>query len=176
MAKFHSMTLQELLSEAKSAGDLPMVGGANYGDRLGTIQAMPLTGLILGAVRESGYSNTRFKIVEGDDISESDQKVVVLNEDETNVIDCALTGKELVEEINSFVASNGESVLELNVAYGSDYGDRSGTIQANGAHLCETGSCALSDTAYSQTSMKILSEEDYEDEGDDVEETHYTVG
>ena len=76
------LTVGELITELQNYDqDTPVVSCISYGDRDGTMQAVPATELNECFIAETAYSDTGFKVVENGDRDEDDQAVVVLNYD-----------------------------------------------------------------------------------------------
>lgn len=149
MRKFQSQTLADVLNTlAHAAADEQIVGLSDYGDHNSTMQAIPLTGLEVVFLEESGYSNTGFKILDDGRGDEDSQKAISLNPDMNMDIEDALTADEVIALIKNKATPE---MLELPVTFGSDYGDRVSTTQANRSFQDDFGSCDLAESCYSDS-------------------------
>jgi len=179
MREFKSINLSLLLSELQGSisEDVIMIASCNYGDHCSTQQVIPLTGVEIGYVRESAYSNSGFKIIENDDERQpDDQKVIILNPETNTNVDDALTAQQLEECIEEILMQDTE-LLETPITFGSPYGDRAGTIQANNADVYGMGECRVQESAYSSSGMAIICEEDETEFDTDIDNdtNYYTI-
>ena len=181
MREFNSINLSLLLSELQGSisEDVIMIASCNYGDHCATQQVIPLSGVEIGYVRESAYSDSGFKIIENDgERQPEDQKVIVLNPETNTNVDDALTAQQLEECIEEILMQDTE-LLETPITFGSPYGDRAGTIQANNVDLYGMGECRVQESSYSSSGMALVCEEDEDemefDTDTDNDTNYYTI-
>ncbi len=167
MRTFQSPTLSELLKEIKCQDDdMKVVNCCDFGDRSGTIQVTPVTGISFGHVRESGYSTSGFKILkEEDEIQDTDIRVVILNHHNSNDMDCALTITDLVQLIESL-----DEGLNIPVTFATDYGDHFNTIQANPCILREITDIAIKESCYSDSGWAVIDEDAEREEFGEIDD------
>lgn len=160
----YSITMKELLEVLKanvcSYGDLKVFAGCSYGDRLETFQAVSMTGIDSSYIEETGYSSTGYKIIDDglseglDEDRDENEMVAVLNFEVNNHIESAMTVNELIADIESNIGNIGE---DTKVVFGTNYGDRAGTMQANGICGYSCSTAKLVKTCYSDSGYKMVS-------------------
>lgn len=161
MRTFKSQTLAELVNEVSAYAneDDKLIGLSDYGDHCGTMQVIPLNGLEVVYVQESGYSSSGFRIIDADKADSDDQQVVSLNPELDMDIDSALTAEEFLQMVKEQAS---DEMMNMPITYGSDYGDRSHTTQANRAYQSDAGQCEITESSYSDSGYAEASDEDGE--------------
>ena len=75
-----TLTVGELKAQLNTFDDdTPVVSTISYGDRVGTMQAVPVGDLDRAHLQPSGYSDSGYKVVLEEDADEEDLQVLCLN-------------------------------------------------------------------------------------------------
>ena len=163
---FNTFTKAQLLSDLRNYDDkLIVVIAINYGDRSSTMQAIPATNVGQAFIKESGYSDSGYRIVEEGD--EDTGTILSLNLDDISGIDQAFSVKELISELSSDYDD------DMLVAMGVDYGDRNHTIQA--IAISELNEAYIEKTSYSESGYKLVEDGDQDDESIQVVVLNYNM-
>jgi hypothetical protein len=145
--------LNELLNQDKKT---LVVIGISYGDRVDTMQAIPVVSVDEAFIDHSSYSDSGYKIIEHGDDENEVIEVLSLNLELDHMIDSCFTVEQLIEELSSGYDD------DLLIAMGTDFGDRNGTTQA--IALSELNDAFIQKTDYSNSGYKIVEDGDQDDD------------
>jgi hypothetical protein len=163
---FNTLNASELIDALRQENpDHKVYGTISYGDRINTMQAIPVTDVNNAHLCATTYSQTGYKLVESGDEDDTSENIIILNQQELDGFrGDVITVSELIEQLE-------DEEQDMHVAMCTEYGDRVSTMQAIPA--TEVATAFLATTEYSNTKLKLVESGDEDENAEEVVVINY---